>query len=139
MVRDLSELKGRTLKVYLYLLGRGEAIGVRELQREMGFSSPSIAHYHLEKLREMGVVSKDHSGRYRASEKIDVDILRMFVMLGGRLIPRFFFYAVFMSTLTALYLLQHIFSPDPYAATFAITSSTILWYETINVWRKGVT
>ncbi len=138
MGRDLSGLRGKTLRVYLYLLGRREAVGVRELQRALGFSSPSIAHYHLEKLREMGVVSRDHSGRYIASEKVDVDILRMFVMLRGKLIPRLFFYAVFMSTLTILYFLQHISSPDPYAGAFSITASTILWYETLNIWRRGI-
>jgi len=81
---ELYKLRGKTLQVYIYLLRRGEGVGVRELQRKLGFSSPSIAHHHLEKLREMGLVSKDQSGRYVVSEKVDVGILKMFMVIGGK-------------------------------------------------------
>ncbi|NIM45531.1 MAG: hypothetical protein GTN80_07805, partial [Nitrososphaeria archaeon] len=46
-----SELKGKTLLVYWYLIKeRGDSVGVREIQRALKFSSPSVASYHLEKL-----------------------------------------------------------------------------------------
>ena len=80
---EIYKLRGKTLQVYLYLLRRGEAIGVRELQRILGFSSPSVAHHHLEKLKDMGLVSRDDRGRYRVVEKVDIGILKMFVMIGG--------------------------------------------------------
>ena len=38
------ELRGKTLKVYLYVLKQGKPVGVREVQRELGFSSPSVAY-----------------------------------------------------------------------------------------------
>ena len=31
------ELRGKTLKVYLYVLKQGKPVGVREVQRELGF------------------------------------------------------------------------------------------------------
>ena len=55
-----SELKGNTLRVYWQLLrsSRG-AVGVREVQRSLGFSSPALAAYHLNKLEELGLVRKN--------------------------------------------------------------------------------
>jgi len=46
-----AELKGKTLLVYMYLLRSTEpTVGVREVQRSLGFSSPSVSSYHLNKL-----------------------------------------------------------------------------------------
>ena len=132
---EIYKLRGKTLQVYLYLLRRGEAIGVRELQRILGFSSPSVAHHHLEKLKDMGLVSRDDRGRYRVVEKVDIGILKMFVMIGGRLIPRMIFYAVFITTLLILYLARNIPSPDPHAVALGILASLFLWIETIRLWR----
>ncbi|MEM3114842.1 MAG: hypothetical protein QXY72_06865, partial [Nitrososphaerota archaeon] len=92
---ELYDLRGKTLQVYLLLLRRGKPLGIREVQRELGFSSPSIAYHHLEKLKEMKIVVKDELGRYSVSEKVDVGILKMFIVVGGRFLPRFLFYAVF--------------------------------------------
>ena len=135
---ELYKLRGRTLQVYIYLLERGEGVGVRELQRALGFSSPSVAHHHLEKLKEMRLAFKDQSGRYRVSEKVDVGVLRMFMVVGGRLIPRLFFYAVFFTTLSILYFFQNLGSLDLYASSFSILSTAFFWFETIRLWRKGL-
>lgn len=132
---ELYKLRGKTLQVYIYLLKRREGIGVRELQRKLGFSSPSIAHHHLEKLREMGLASKDQSGRYVVSEKVDVGILKMFMVIGGKLVPRLIFYAVFTTTLTTLYILQNLQNLNPYAVSFGAISSIFFWFETIRLWR----
>lgn len=130
----LYDLRGKTLQVYVYLLRRGEAVGVRELQRALKFSSPSVAHHHLEKLKDMGIVAKDESGRYKASEKVDVGILRMFILFGGRLVPRLLFYAVFFTTLLTLYLVQNLGNLDPYALTFAAVGVIAFWIETLRLW-----
>jgi len=54
-----SELKGKTLLVYWHLLkSPGLKVGVREVQRKLGFSSPSVAVYHLDKLMSLGLVEK---------------------------------------------------------------------------------
>jgi len=131
-----SQLKGKTLIVYWHLLRSSSSpVGVREVQRALGFSSPSVAHHHLEKLKDMGLVSRDERGRYRVVEKVDIGILKMFVMIGGRLIPRMIFYAVFITTLLILYLARNIPSPDPHAAALGILASLFLWIETIRLWR----
>lgn len=51
-----AKLKGKTLLVYWYLLKHGSSpLGVRHIQRELGFSSPSIASHHLEKTYRIGI------------------------------------------------------------------------------------
>jgi predicted transcriptional regulator len=59
------EVRGNTLKVYLYLLRQGPS-ELRDVQREVGLSSPSLASYHLGKLSEAGFVKQDEHGRYFA-------------------------------------------------------------------------
>ncbi|MCL7383569.1 MAG: hypothetical protein LZ172_03795 [Thaumarchaeota archaeon] len=133
---ELYDLRGRTLQVYLLLLRKGKPLGVREVQRELGFSSPSIAHHHLEKLKDMKIVVKDEFGRYSVSEKVDVGVLKMFIIVGGRFLPRFLFYAVFFTSLTLLYVLNHYPNLDVYALTFSSASMIISWYETVKIWRR---
>ncbi len=132
---ELYKLRGKTLQVYLYLLRTGKPVGVRELQRVLGFSSPSIAHHHLEKLREMGLVSKDEGNRYKIQEKVDVGILKMFVLVGGKLIPRMIFYAVFITTLLALHVAQTLPNVNLHAIALGGFASIFFWIETIRVWR----
>ncbi|MFW9804623.1 MAG: winged helix-turn-helix domain-containing protein, partial [Candidatus Thorarchaeota archaeon] len=60
--KDIEELlKGRTMSVYSLLLTRDQ-MGVREIQRELGFSSPSLSKHHLQKLEAAGLVSKNAHG-----------------------------------------------------------------------------
>ena len=51
----VKNLNGRTLMVYFVILNK-KSIGVRELQRQLELSSPSVAKYHLEKLVNMNLV-----------------------------------------------------------------------------------
>lgn len=57
------KLQGRTLQVYLYLLKKKEPSGIREIQRDLGLSSPSVAEYQVGKLVDLGLASKDSYGR----------------------------------------------------------------------------
>ena len=41
-----AELKGNTLRVYIYALKK-RRVGVREVQRALLMSKPSLAQYHL--------------------------------------------------------------------------------------------
>ena len=54
---------------------------MRELRKALGFLSLSVAHHHLKKLREMGLVLRDEGGGYLAQEKVDVGILKIFVLV----------------------------------------------------------
>jgi len=56
------ELRGKAWKVYWFLLKNSAPVSVREVQRALHFSSPSVAHHHLEQLRELGLVEKQEIG-----------------------------------------------------------------------------
>ena len=54
-----SNLKGNTLRVYWFLLRAPKGVvGARQTQRQLGFSSPALAVYHLDKLNELELAEK---------------------------------------------------------------------------------
>lgn len=86
-----SELTGKTLLVYLYMLkDKGNTVGVREVQRKLGFSSPSVAIYHLDKLVSIGLVEKTNIGEYFIKKEVKVGVLKFYTRLGNLLLPRYF-------------------------------------------------
>ncbi len=92
-----SELKGKTLLVYWYLIQQPtHTVGIREVQRALGFSSPSIAVHHLEKLQDLGLATKKGTGEYVLEEeaKIGIQVLHAHGSLYRSTIP-FLFYAFF--------------------------------------------
>jgi len=133
-----SELKGNTLRAYWALLNsQGGMIGVRELQRKLGFSSPALAAYHLNKLTEMRLVEKER-GDYRLIREVRVGVLKQFIKLGTHLLPRYILYATMFTTLL-VYLLINLGAPTFYsvfALILGVLGTGIFWYETVRVWRQ---
>jgi hypothetical protein len=133
-----SELKGKTMLVYMHMLKNpGESVGVRAVQRELGFSSPSVSSYHLNKLEELKLVENIY-GDYRLVREVKVGVLRQFVTFGGLMLPRYLFYAVLMTTMLITYLFQAPFTLSRDSITTVIMGlvpNVILWYETIKIWR----
>lgn len=134
-----SALKGKTLLVYWYLLQQPtHTVGVREVQRTLGFSSPSIAVHHLEKLQDLGLIRKKGTGEYVLEEEVKVGILRLFTRMGRFLVPRYLFYSVLFSTMLTAYLTLCILgqiAPSFYAVMFGFIAVVIFWVETVRVWR----
>jgi len=76
-------LRGKAWKVYWYLLKTGAPQSVREVQRALRFSSPSVANHHLEQLRELGLVEKQElGGHYFLVNEVKIGVLRHYVKLG---------------------------------------------------------
>jgi DNA-binding transcriptional ArsR family regulator len=131
-------LRGKAWKVYWFLLKKGEPVGVREVQRALRFSSPSIASHHLEQLCELGLVAKQEiGGHYALVGEVKIGVLRHYVKLGKLLFPRFFFYALFSTVFYASYLLflATAFNRDNlFIAVFGAIVCGIFWYEAYRVW-----
>jgi hypothetical protein len=133
-----NDLKGNTLRVYWYLLNSSaEFIGPRQIQRDLGFSSPSLAVYHLDKLLDLGLVKKN-TGEYQLKEIVDVGILKQFMKWKGVIIPRHITYATLISTLYFFFLtqLREINFYSLFALIFGSLSTAIFWYETFRVWQS---
>ena len=135
-----SELKGVTLRVYWHILGvdNRENIGVRQIQRGLGLSSPSVALHHLEKLRTFGLLEKGVTGDYRLVGQVKVGVLKNFVGLLGILVPRYLFYSTMFTMMLVLY---PVLYPPNFSAhnvmafIFGGAAVGVSWTETIRVWR----
>jgi hypothetical protein len=133
-----NELKGNTLRVYWYLLRSSkEFVGPRKIQRELGFSSPALAVYHLDKLMDLGLVEKN-TGEYHLREVVDIGILKQFIKFGHLIVPRYVTYATMISVLFVFFISQirEINFYSVFALIFGLLSTIIFWYETIRVWRS---
>jgi len=133
-----SELNGNTLRVYWVLLrSQRRVVGVREVQRTLGFSSPALASYHLKKLEDLGL-TKEEGGEYGLIREVKVGVLKQFTKLGTLMLPRFMLYATMFTTLLAFFLLQlkEVNFYSVFALIFGVLATAILWYETFIVWRQ---
>jgi len=94
-LRDESRdvLHGLTLRVYKFVLKHDGPVGIREVQRALGLSSPTLALYHINKLEEAGLVRKELDGYV-----VDRVVLENLVRLRSFLVPRNFFYTVFFGS-----------------------------------------
>ena len=132
------ELRGKDWDVYWILLKNGDPMSVREVQRALHFSSPSVAHHHLEQLRKLGLVEKQEiGGTYVLASEVKIGVLRDFIKLGRLLFPRYFFYAVFSTLSCVIYLLflMHSFTRETvFFLFFGAVISAVLWYEASRVW-----
>jgi len=140
-----SQLKGRTLQIYWYLLrDPSSSIGVREVQRSLGLSSPSVAAHHLNKLLSLGLVEKTVRGEYLLNQEIKVGLLKFFSRMGRFLVPRHLFYAIWLSTMFAIYIVVYnviLYQPtgsvhNLAAILFGVVANLVLWIETVRLWKE---
>jgi predicted DNA-binding transcriptional regulator len=130
-----SSLVGSTLRMYWSLLCRKQgAIGLREIQRELGFSSPSSAVYQLDKLISLGLVQKDDMGDYIVRRVIKVGFLRDFVFVRGYPLPKsaLFGALILLIDVTCFALLISVqvqMTLSFLAMLPGLVSSLIFWYE----------
>lgn len=129
-------LRGKTLRVYLYFLKYKQARGISEIQHALGFSSPSIAVHHLDKLQKLGVLSKDAYGSYALEKKIDVSMLQGFTNVGSLILPRFAFYAGFFLIIAVSYVILNLAYLDFLAAAGLTGAVIVFFYESWRFWKK---
>jgi hypothetical protein len=128
-----------TLLVYWYILEHEKNdVGIRSVQRALGFKSPSSAIFHLEKLNAANLLSKERSGRYVLIKRSKYGLMRYFVFFDNKLVPKPLFHALIVSAATALaviflsgfWQLAVILALLP-----SILASAILWMQTYNLWK----
>jgi len=133
-----SKLKGTTLRVYWHLLRSGKPTTIRRLQRDLSFSSPSLASYHLEKLIDMDLVKKDVRGDYKLKKTVSLEAVSSFVRISHLMIPRYIFYTTFFFTLLIVFIVGYASSlsiQGVFALVFGVSGLVITGYETWRQWR----
>ena len=89
-------LQGKALQIYWLILERRE-IGVREIQKELGYSSPGVVSYQIQKLVSEGLVAKnEESEKYIITKFVKPGVLGFFVKFRNNLIPRFTIYLLIL-------------------------------------------
>ena len=135
-----AQLKGNTLRVYIYVLKKRK-VGVREVQHALHLSNPSLAQYHLNKLRDMGLIRED-GGAYEVVDEVKVEFMRDFLRLGTLMVPRFVMYAVFFTifTIYIAIITAPMYNSVPVVVLLLVllaSSSSIFWYEALEAWRTA--
>ena len=135
-----AELKGNTLRVYVYALKK-RRVGVREVQRALLMSNPSLAQYHLNKLKDLGLVT-ENNGEYEVVGEVKVDVMRDFLRVGTLIVPRLIFYAVVFTVFSAYlaYVGSPYFGLVPVVEWFSVVlavAAAAFWYEALRAWRSA--
>lgn len=138
------ELRGNTLRVYWYMLSKNSSVGVREVQRAIGMSSPSVASHHLVKLESLELVEKNPDNTYELKKLVKVGVLQNFIAFRGVMLPRYSFVAVFFSVYTMVYFIMTVGVPlapfDRYIGLgVGIIGAIFAWFETYRLWKLKFT
>jgi DNA-binding transcriptional ArsR family regulator len=129
-------LKGTTLDIYLFMLRARKPLGIREIQRALNISSPSVVQHHLSKLERTGLVKRE-MGNYLINKVLLENCLK----ISRFIVPRYLFYSIF--ALAVLLIELTFLRPNVlHQAYFFSVIATIIFllifcYETVRVWRKG--
>jgi hypothetical protein len=132
-----QEIKGNTLKVYLYLLRHGPS-ELKGVQRGVGLSSPSLASYHLGRLSEAGFVTQNEYGVYSAVKEASDRVLEGYARVGPAIVPQLFFFAVLFTVLVAFFSFAALWLSGftPYLVVVGVAMVLVFWYETWRLWRR---
>ena len=129
-------LRGTTLEVYRFLLKSNKPVGIRELQRALNLSSPSVATYHLSKLEDAGLLKRQDGGY-----TVDRFILENSIKINRFLIPRYLFYTIFAFAVLffELTLLRPTVLTRQYLFFLIATAifTAAFCYETIKTYQRG--
>lgn len=134
-------LSGNTLRVYTHIF-KVKRSSIKEVQRSLGFNSPALAQYHLEKLVSLGLAKRDDaSGDYLLVKEVKVETLEQFLKVGSYIIPRLLLYTLMLSIIFGYFTVNIAhFSVNGYTLwTFLIGgfALVVMWYETIKAWRNS--
>jgi len=138
-----EELNQTLFHTYVYLVKAGKPVGPRDLMRGANLSSPSVAYRNLQRLTDLGLVTKDDYGNYVIKKKVS---LRGYVWVGKMLVPRFaIFGLLFVGILVAeiAVLIPHLLSGSPVQESFwlltavTVVAAAIFVYEGLRFRKKG--
>ncbi len=119
MPQETDVPRGTTLTVYRVVVKAGSPVGVREVQRALGLSSPSVAAYHLSKLQEAGLIREESDGY--VADKI---ILKNLIRFRRALLPKSIFVVVFIAS--SLVLMLTIFRPEQNNSSYLFSLAVII-------------
>jgi hypothetical protein len=104
IVAGYKQVYGKTWDVYHCILTSSEPIGVREIWRKLGLSTPSLTQNHVNKLLELELIESTSQGEYITNDVERNETLKNFLALRGLMIPRMVVYSALLSGILLSYL-----------------------------------
>lgn len=130
-----SYLKGTTYRVYRFMLKEGRPVGISEVQRALGLSSPSVSQYHIKKLLRLGIVKEEQAGYV-----VDRVIVENVIRIRRISIPVQTAYVAFFGTTLAVMLtfLRPVTIDSIYFFAIVINLSALFvsLYEMAKTWKR---
>jgi hypothetical protein len=138
-------LEGKALQIYWYLLTHPQGLaGIREIQKDLEFSSPGTVTYQVNKLLSTGIISKnEQSEKYFVKEEIKSGIFGFYVRIGYRMVPRLSLYLTTFILGFVIYFIfllvrgdEFIVEPTSWVLLFFLIFGTCaLIFESIKMWK----
>jgi len=126
-------LGSTTLRVYLELVKCGRPLGVREVQRRLGFRSPNTAKYHLDRLEIMGLVERSPEGYIAKRDK--TTILSVYTIFLGVILPRILPYTIALTTGLIAYIILSWPMVDLVLLGLMSIALGVMWFESLSLYR----
>jgi DNA-binding transcriptional ArsR family regulator len=131
------EVTGKTLRVFLYLARKGPS-DLRDVQRDLAFSTASLVSYHLGKLTEAGYVTQNERGQYVVTKDSEKALLEGYSRVGAVLVPQLFFFAVLFTVVVGFFAVMSLVNGSYVLLliTTSVAMLVVLWYQTLRIWRR---
>ncbi|MFX0087557.1 MAG: hypothetical protein ACFFAU_18040 [Candidatus Hodarchaeota archaeon] len=136
-------LQGKTLQVYWFLLENKQA-GIREIQKELNFSSSGLVAYQINKLVNVGLITKDETtDKYFVNQRVQPGILSFYIKFGTYLIPRISLYLIVFIIGFVLFVICSLLFGDEFITQLGsilflillIIGSLAFSYESTKIWK----
>ena len=137
-----QELTTTLFDTYVYLVKAGKPVGPRDLMRGANLSSPSVAYRNLQKLIDIGLVTKNDYGNYIVKKKVSI---KGHVWVGKNLLPSFAIFGFIFVAVLALeigILIPHLLAHASVQESFwfltvvTVVSAAIFLIEAVRFRRK---
>jgi len=138
-----TSIEGKALQVYWYIYTHSNA-GIREIQKGLNFSSSGTVAYQITKLLNDGIILKSpEEGQYIINKEVKIRILKFFIRIGTKVIPRISLYLIIYilgfivySILAVLYGGEFISEPlSLFLLFFLIFGTVVFIIESFKIWK----
>ena len=123
------------MRVYRFLYREGRPVGVHEVQKGLKLSSPSVAHYHLRKLVEEGLV-KEESGGYIVDKVLFENMIRVRRSVIPLQTTFFVFFLVTLVLLVGFFLPPAISAQYLFSLGVNVAAISIFGFQSLRLYRK---
>jgi len=128
-------LRGTTLRVYRFIFKEGGPVGISGVQEGLGFSSSSVASYHVNKLLQAGLIREQDKG-YVVDKVVFENMIKVRRMLIPFQIAYMAFFVVAFLIFLAYLRPSQITSTYGFALVVCLVGVATSLYEVIRALKK---